>query len=373
MTYKLLHIHSNPVFIEGTLRYQNKAFINKIIYFGEKSNKIESKLKTLPFEYEIVNTTKRIIEEASNYDGLVINELNQTNITLLQALPDNIKIFLRLFGGELYSKNIPKYVSKKTFYSIYNISNNKFSPLRYLKLLKRKVFKVGYKYNKDELTKVYKRIDAILLFNKFEYDALKEDFYLPKYIQLALNRQVNFEFHKKDNTIILGNSRHFWNNHLDVFDELSKANIPDGISFKLFFSYGNVLFYEDEVKEKANELSNTEVIERFLPADEFETIYNSASALVINSYRQHALGNIFTALLGGCKIYLNKKSSTYQWLKSENFYVSELNELAKDIESGNYKLKYEEMLHNVQTYEKLQREYTISEFSEALIDVLKNN
>src|SRR5690606_40162359 len=71
----------------------------------------------------------------------------------------------------------------------------------------------------------------------------------------------------------------------------------------------------------------------FLSIEKFREIYKTTAALVINSYRQHALGNIFTALLYGVKIYLNPKSSTYPWLKQLGFQVFDINQLITDIRS----------------------------------------
>src|SRR5690606_10843771 len=119
-----------------------------------------------------------------------------------------------------------------------------------------------------------------------------------------------FDLSNKMEEIIVGNSKHVWNNHLDVFRIIKKSKRFDNYKFNLFFNYGVDNDYTEKVRNEANQNSFV-LIEDFLDIQEFSRVYNTATALVINSYRQHALGNIFTAILNGSKVYLNKKSSTY--------------------------------------------------------------
>lgn len=139
----------------------------------------------------------------------------------------------------------------------------------------------------------------------------------------------------------------------------------------LFFNYGSNNYYTDTVRREVNQ-KNIVLLENFLSIENFNKIYDNATALVINSYRQHALGNIFSALLSGTKVYLNKKSSTYKWLKHEGFIISEINELPRDIDNNKIMLTQKEYQHNVNCYNQMKANYTNINFIENIITVLKN-
>ena len=108
-----------------------------------------------------------------------------------------------------------------------------------------------------------------------------------------------------------------------------------------------------------------------LEKDEFEATYTQAEALVINSYRQHAVGNIITAIKYGCKIYLNKRSSTYHWLVSKGFLINEVDNLKNDIESGNIKLSVEEQQHNLDCFVKAVKDYSVEDFVNNVVTILE--
>lgn len=374
--YKLIHLHTDFKFLYETLRYKDESFYNEIIFIGDVDDSIIGILQNLQLPYKVFNKTEtnKVVEVISSFDGVVLNGLGKTNVELLNFLDKNQKVFLRFFGYELYSLNSDKYISKKTLNLYDSIALRKYGFKTYIKRKTKRILRFKYKSNRERQKEIYSKIDAILLLNQFEYDELKKYFYLPRFIQVALTRETpkTFDLSNKKEVIIVGNSRHSWNNHLDIFKVIKKSRKFNTYKFILFFNYGANNDYAETVKKEATQ-NNFVLIDKFLDNIEFNDIYNNASAVIINSYRQHALGNIFSALLSGTKVYLNKKSSTYKWLKHEGFIISEITELPNDIDNNKIKLTIEEYQHNINCYNQMKANYTNIDFIENIITVLKND
>lgn len=372
--YKLIHLHTDSKFLHDTLRFESALLKNVIVFIGEPNASIIKKLQGFPFKFYIFDSQdiSQIIEKINDSDGVVLNSLDAIKVLILDKIPGDRKVFLRLFGYELYSQKKDKFLSKSSLELLNPISLKKYGIYEYVKRsIKRRLgfeFRVDIKRQKI----LYSKIDAILLFNKFEYEDLSKYFYMPPFVKLSLETDIGEMWGQssKNNEIIIGNSRNSWNNHLDVFKELSKSRKINKFKLLLFFNYGPVDLYSRTVRKKEN--FNSYFIEDFLDKQKFEEIYKTAAALVINSYRQHALGNVFTALLAGAKVYLNKKSSTYKWLKDEGFAVSSIDELAKDIDCNKVTSTHTEYEQNSICFKKLKADYTVAHFLDNVFSILKN-
>lgn len=375
--YKLVHIHQNSVFLDHSRRYINDNIHNEIIFIGEDNDKNRGRLNAIGIEFRIiansVDNVEEIVTLINTFDGVIFNDLKEIGIRVLFQINRQVKRFLKLFGTELYFIDAKPFLSERTLE--YQIDHDQNSLVNHLKRKLKIFLNKEFFLQKDNQKKIFKQFDAILIMSKYEYDELRKYYYLPRLIERQLIDQANdlkecFLQEKNSKNIILGNSGIRWNNHLEILDIISSSRIEDDIRFDLFFSYGTDSRYSQEVKSKALQIPNCNLIEEFLQLKEFEAIYKNASALVLNSYRQHGVGNIFTAVKYGCKIYLNKRSSSYHWLKSLGFLISEVAELKNDIETGNVSLSLEEQERNFDCFVKAVNAYTIQEYQENIISVL---
>lgn len=375
MKHKLIHLHTDFKFLFETLRYKDDLFYNEIIFIGELNEMTNSKLEILHLPYRIYSFSEidKILEIISEFDGVVFYSLDVIKVDILTKIDKNKKVFLRLFGYELYTQKLNKYISKTTLDLINPITFSNKSFKKNLKKIIKRTFGFEYRINREKQKALYSKIDAVLLVNKFEYEELNKYFYLPKFIQVSLIKEspINLNLSSKNNEIIVGNSRHFWNNHLDILRLIKKSKVFINYKFIFFFNYGSNKHYAQFVRKEAHE-DNFVFIDDFLDSKKFNKIYDCAAALVINSYRQHALGNIYTALLSGAKVYLNKKSSTFQSLRHDGFIISEISELPKDLNQDKVKLTLKEFQHNVECYNQVKNSYTNANFIENIITVLKN-
>ena len=382
--FKLLHIHTNITFIYASENCINENFINEVLFIGSLTGTNINKLNQSGFSYKIIENIKEnvhsMVEYANQFDGVFFYDLDNTKTQILLGINSDVKTVLRFFGFELYGICAKDFLSELTW-NYEHRQNNSFPQIIKKKyyLFKRKLrvaFNREFDVKLDNQKKIYQKLTAVMMINKFEYIELSKLFYLPKLIEIQFTNHVK-EAHKlqssnkKSNKVILGNSGHRWNNHIDLLHIVKSSNNPNNIEFDLFFSYGTDSVYSNGVKVLAGETKNVKLIENFLSKDEFETIYSQASALVINSYRQHAIGNILTAIQNGCKIYLNKKSSTFHWLISKGFLISEVDDLKKDIELGNIRLSVEEQQGNINCFTTTVKNYTVQDFTNHILTVLK--
>lgn len=383
--YKILHIFTDNKFFYDADKFVNQKFHSEILYIGSSTEETIARLKKSPFEYKILENTPNgvnmMIHHANKFDGIIFYSISEPGVEMLFRINSNVKTFLRFFGWELYGFYIEKFLSEKTLAlhpekqkqtikGVIGEIKSKFK--RKIKILLNKEYSVKLDIQK----KVYKKLDAVMMINEFEYSELRELFYLPKLIKIGLTthpytRDEIFLNAQRTNTIILGNSGANVNNHIDVLDIINASNYKDSIKFYMFFSYANVDAYAQNIKAIAKKTKDVVLLEDFLAKEEFESMYLTASALIINSTRQHATANIFIAIKNGCKVYLNKKSSTYKWFIANGLLISDVDtDLKRDLETGNFKLSIEEQQINADAFLKIVNDYTVDDFLNQVISVL---
>lgn len=139
----------------------------------------------------------------------------------------------------------------------------------------------------------------------------------------------------------------------------------------MIFSYGGFSHYDEVIKREASKIPDIEFVERFLSISEFEKIYQQASAVIINSYRQMALGNIFIALRTGTKVYLSEKNATFHWLKKKQFIVFSVeHDLLHDLKKNTFLLSKEDAIHNFNSLVELEHNYTVKDFQQEIIRLI---
>lgn len=370
---KIFHIHTDSKFLHDSDKYVSPSFENKIIFVGNREDVKKDYADLILFFPKQDQSIDLIVEALKEADLIVLNELDTFKTKLLEKFPDNKKIFLRLFGYELYFLKRDNFISSETRKSFFPIRKDQ-SLIRNFKNLIHRYFRKPMKFDKEKQRNIFKKIDRILLVNKFEYDELRKYFYLPEFLKIPIlneHRHLNLDTPKK-NLILIGNSKHFWNNHIDILKMTGRIKNIGKYRLFLFFNYGPEGDYTQKVRKLSKSFDNLALQQEFMSMPDFLKVYSEASALVINSYRQHALGNIFTAIFSGCKIYLNKRSSTFEWLKTNNFIISEVSELKYDIKTGNIGLSKTEMEHNVKRYRQMTEEYSQKDFIKTVESILDN-
>lgn len=342
---KIIHIHSDAKFIQEIYLYSTVEFNNQLVFLGE-SDQLPGNLdnSAIFLSNKNKNSLAELIKICATADIIVLNNLSSLTIDLALKVSSNVKILWRFFGWELYSKH-PDLIYSELSLKTWSSEEKKLSIYNQLKFHAHKVLK-----SNQNFLNALKRIDYFMGLMDDEYIFLKKLGYnLPEFRQVP---QFNFASSdmrfEKSELIVFGNSRNRANNHLDILKVLRENHLPDKLAIKMFFNYGGDGEYAKQVRKEGKAIKQIELIENFLTGDEFYSIYQSASTLILNTYRQMAMGNIFTAIAMGVKIYLSEKNVAYNWFLKNNIKVFSIeNELESHLQTFNLTLTEVETTDNI--------------------------
>ncbi len=366
---KVIHIHTDHKFVSGSERYYGEFFDNELVILGTKNAATRAYHNKAHFFDPNPENLDKILAIANTADILVIYQLDFYKSPIVNGVDKRIKIVWRFFGTELYSRKLHLYLSTTT---------KSFFKSRIVKQGIKQKFPVFFLEEK-RFNSALRRVDAITCVFEEEYEHLSGNFtHLPPFIPLSLDGMnyanlIDFDTdYPKKHTLVIGNSRSHYNNHLDILELVETCNLSDKITLKILFNYGAENAYTHKVRKSANSIKKATLLDSFIPAGEFIDFYGPVAAFVSNSYRQLALGNIFLALHKGVKVYLNKKNPTYTWLKNEGLHIYEIAHLEKDLETGRIHLTKAEIIHNLTCFRKLKKLYTKADFQLRIMQLANN-
>jgi hypothetical protein len=147
------------------------------------------------------------------------------------------------------------------------------------------------------------------------------------------------------NNILLGNSASYTNNHLEIIDILSDLDMNDK---KVIcpLSYGDE-YYAKKVNAEGNDKlrDSFEALVNFMPLHKYNSYLEQCGFVIMNHYRQQAVGNVMIMLWMGAKVFLDERNTLYNYLKRLNIHVFSIkNDLNK--RELNLLLTKQERLHN---------------------------
>ena len=373
--YRAIHIHTDRKFIIGSKNFECINFNNTIIIIGQEGA-YEGYYKDSALYYNsLPRDLSAVIKLCNTADLVVLYGLAFEHCYIANRLQKSVKVIWRFFGSELYRK-IPDSVYSNSTKAVFKKTRKRNSLELLINYFQTKI-KHFAKYQTTpelEFTKAINRVDCFLGLFELEYRFLQNRWSsLPIFIQhpfISPNKKANVT-NKQGNYIILGNSRNAFNNHLDILDIIKKSRARKNYSFLLLFSYGGKNLYSNVVREKACEINEIKIVEDFLSRESFNDLYATASAFVMNGYRQMAMGNILEAIRNGVKIYLNNRNITLSWLKEEGFKVFTIEDFVSDMEANNVLLTEAEAQHNLECLRNLSNKYNITCFHYALCNLFK--
>ncbi|SHJ73845.1 hypothetical protein SAMN05444280_1285 [Tangfeifania diversioriginum] len=356
---KTIHIYTGHTFMGNSDRFEGNLFENTIVIFSKERKEYKPGKKIIQ-----LNGSKKDIEKVigicQKAELVVLYDLDQVKIKIALSLPNHIKIAWRFFGHELYDRQRLKYLSKTTQRTLG------------VKLILEKFWE---KKNITQFTKALNRINFFLGLSEAEYHLLVNNWRrLPKFIQLSfpsldLNpSSINFKLkiNEPSPLILIGNSMAMYNNHIDIIKLIEQQPNRQQFNFTLLFNYGLEKYYTKKIRKLTRGKNYFHLIEDFMSLDEFNSLYERTSALVVNSHRQMAMGNIFTAFKKGVKVYLNEKNLMLHWLKKEGFRVFSIKNFQNDLQNNNASLTQNLAINNFQQLKKLSGKYSDEKFQENL-------
>ena len=124
-------------------------------------------------------------------------------------------------------------------------------------------------------------------------------------------------------TIMVGNSASYSNNHLYVLNLLKEMELNNKLRFILVMSYGGSKQYVSEVENAYNSFfpQKVEVLTDYLPLRLYNRLFLSVKSMIMSAWRQESIGTIIMGFYLGIKIFMSEKSPLYKWFVDCGFKV----------------------------------------------------
>lgn len=272
-----------------------------------------------------------------NYQMVAFHTLTRDKYELVLQIPKSIKVLWLSWGYdiyepwldspavlpiELYKPLTKELLSSKTllisriFRKLKKIAHYK----KYRDIQRERQYKLT---NELDLQKrLLSRIDYLSTVLPSEYDILSKYEYIKAIyfpFQYVSNHKLNTDDIEENASIILvGNSATATNNHFDVFNVLKNRAILNKCIVPC--SYGNDT-YLSKLKDVLKNMQNVQVLDTFVPYEEYSKMLKACRVGVFGHLRQQAMGNIVTCMLHGSKVFLWRDSVAYQYFKSEGYII----------------------------------------------------
>lgn len=381
----IVHIATDEKFIDAAHDIYERAFPGKNNFLILRKNH-NSEIRYLSKEivYNFITTDSKYIEKIEELTKethlIVFHGMTYHQALLAHNLSKQNKKFVwTVFGTEVYdNQQIFKKASigEKTYKEfVFNMKKwvkDQFRPFYYLI---RKGRKEPKKVIKDS-------------FSKMDYTGILYKEELDNYQRLGIVnpeiKHIRFTYYplgtiiKRDSgfvnssNILLGNSASYTNNHLEAFEILERLNLENH-NIITTLSYGN-----QEYAKQITELGKKKFGEKFkpltefLPLSEYQKILQSCGIVIMNHYRQQAVGNVMNALHLGAKVYLSNRNTLYHYLKRIGCHINCIEEdLVPENTAVFELLRKDQMFENREILkEELSMERVVNELQQKLTPVL---
>lgn len=374
----ILHVFSDEKFIDRHMKvFESGNFHNECAILKKHHTYAGKFRHQITHIYPNNKAYIELCKRKESYKIVIVYFLDENKIRLINDIKNsNTKVLWWFYGAEIYSLPKLKYqfLSEETqkllgFINFGINTNNIKSKLKniVLKFLVRKSFN-------EQIHDVVKKIDYFVWYNKFEYNFLNSKLgnILPPFLQAVFSDNigdVSLPNRRNEMTIMVGNSRSPFNNHVNILKLLEKTSYNENVIIP--FSYGTNNRYVERLKLESKKYKLKIVfMEDYVTFEEYVDTVSKCSAMIFNSYRQMALGNIFIGIRCGLKIYLNEKNPVYSWLISMGFSVSSIQ---KDLEinliNKNLQIDEKSAQINLLLYRKLMSTTHNQEFLKKLVSL----
>lgn len=338
---KILHFVIDDKFIRDSVKCFQMASLTEDTFYlvsldENYSLKYENRFINIVSETEAIKMVT-----SGSYDALVLHSLYALPPHILRVVNPGIKVIWFGWGYDMYNNYfpykpiIPCRIFKDKTARLHNSFDWKNARIKLTEPVKRIVYKE--KYSVKVVQEALGRIDFFAGVFEEEYDLLKNS---NKYIRAkkAIHNYIHpEEFDKKDinliehtegNNILLGNSGGDTNNHIDVLSLL--YNVTGGklgdIKIICPLSYGGKKDYIDKVIKTGRNLFGDSFVPltSFLPLDEYNSLVQSCSSVLMGHLRQAAVGNCLTSMWMGLKLFMYEDSMNYQHYSKEGLTIFSL-------------------------------------------------
>ena len=331
---KILHLASDEKFIDQAIRVFERAVPGGntlYVYSGKKLNFVKSPAHS-PSKFSVLSG--RVSKEFLDFDVVIIHSLIPAWYKAISKIPEGTPIVWLGWGFDYYdyvfsSKEealLPRTRGAQIVCGEKKISINK---VRYL-------LAGLLKYWLPKKEEIIDKIDIFCPVLPCEYSMVRKRFSgrrFPEYARwnygcLEDDLIKGFESARvTGDSILVGNSASFTNNHLDVFDLFLRIGVENR-EIVTPLSYGNAQ-YRDFILKRGRDLfaDSFDPMVKFLPLNEYVKKIQSCGFVVMNHVRQQAVGNILIMLYLGAKVFLRMECSTYAFFREQGVILFSIQEL----------------------------------------------
>lgn len=359
-TDKIVHIATDEKFINSAYWQFEQVAPGKNVFYILVDDLNPEKLRFLNLKDNMIlikNDLTSIREfsiSIKSFTHFIFHGLNYTSSFIFNRLPERAVRYWILFGAEFYQNsylfNSNKLLGHKTNL-LFKKETSKISVFKNL-------FRNSY-YNTKNKTKspeleikdAIESADFLGLLYKDEFNFIKStvdnktlQYFKFSYYPIEKMLKDSEKFVSGDN-ILLGNSASYTNNHLEAIDLLSSLNLS-GKKVICPLSYGDKGYAKKINLVGKLELKDSfEALVNFMPLHEYNEYVEKCGFVIMNHYRQQAVGNVMTMLWMGAKVFLDDRNTLYHYFKRLNIHVFNVKEDLNENEL-NCLLTKEQRLHN---------------------------
>lgn len=284
----------------------------------------------------------QIAPRLKSTDQVFIHWLDRRVYDIILSLPAVIHVGIFSWMGDLiatpsclFEKEILKPVSYAFFrkHKRYQFQKDRSHGVIYNMLLfGRHIFRIlnaPREWSKKK--KVMQRIDLFFHWNEFDYQWVKKRYpgfkalFVYFVYDVGLDNSFSLPTGVKNAqdplTIWLGNSATVSNNHFEALDELGHLK-DDPIEIICPLSYGELpdSVYTQQLIRKGKQIFGNKFIPllTYLERDQYYALFQKVDVVLMNHVRSQAAGNVFAFLKLDKIIFMEEKSTLYQFLFAKN-------------------------------------------------------
>lgn len=353
MSKKVLHIFND----------KTEYFVSKSLSFIERADSLDNNIilnyHILPKEKQnenvIYSDFNSFIKKNNDLEikTVVFHCFYYYNIYKIKKIKkvftnQNIKFVWSFWSHEYYQlpHNLSKlYTGLSRRFLLRKVLSFHYLHFRYF--LQKKVpfpFYLGAKHLKRNLN----QIDLFCSFIEGDFNEVYSGENKPLRQQFAYITSESFKNTPLDknlnsNSIMVGHSGSPILNHYEILKYLEKIEVTNKIILPL--SYGKQSYIK-LLKSKLKSIKNLNInlIEKYLPENEYFHLLDEVGIFILNAKCQQALGNVIFFLWNGSKVFLSEESSTYKTYKKHSFHIYSIE---KDLNQDSLvPLTLEQRIHN---------------------------
>ncbi len=331
MRIRVLHIVKDDKFTDDTLRIFEKdgRFDNRFVII-EDTPEYKFKLIKNSEKIQVLHNERLVNDELKNddYDVVFFYSIPPRYYSLLKKIPDDKIVIWWSWGYDIYEYG--SFIDINLYKPLTQKYINSFRTQ--LGLFKASLKKIPFLVNlfRIKRNRLLGRIDYFQPVIHSEFEMMKKnrgfhakEFYYPYSRVLPIKESI---IPQHGNSIIIGHSATYTNNHLDVWNAI-RDFIPNSVNVFFPVNYGNSEYADFLSRSISSDTCEVKFIRTFLPLEDYYEILDSCSYAVFGVVRQAAMGNIFRCLYKGVKVFLYKDSIPYKFFKDLGFVIYTIEEV----------------------------------------------